>query len=132
MNTEILKLDPMAQMMLQQRIKEQSPNTIIAYVLLLLTGLIGGHLYYCAYKSRGGLRVAFIIGGVVYTCTLALSFTMWFFDLIFCVIYCNMIKKENEDIIINEYLVANGLGGKVTPKELAKDMDNYDAWKKKG
>jgi hypothetical protein len=104
MNSKLLKLDPILQMVLQQRIKDSSPNGVVAYILLVFLGLVGGHIYYMAYKAEGGLRTAFIILGLVYTFTFAMGGVMWFLDLFLLMMYLSMVRKENEDHIVNEYL----------------------------
>lgn len=109
MNNKLLTLEPMVQMMLRQQCKDEAPNTFIAYILWFVTGLFGGHLYYLAYKSKGGLRTIFAIAGGIYTFTLALGMMGWICDAILILLYIKMSKDENETIIVDNYLVANGM-----------------------
>jgi TM2 domain-containing membrane protein YozV len=121
-------------MMLRHQCKDEEPNTLLAYVILIFGGWLGIHLFYLAYKSRGKFRMTFSVAGVIYLFTLGLGFTMWFLDLFLLPLYTNLIKKENGDVILNEYLVANGLKEPdvVTKKESGNSMDKYNVWRKKG
>ena len=109
MNNELLKLEPMVQMMLHNRIKDSSPNTLLAYVIFIFLGWCGIHLFYLAYKSSGKLRTTFLIGGVVYLFTFAFGGVMLILDLFLTALYCKMVKEENEKVIVDEYLIANGM-----------------------
>jgi len=111
MNASILKLEPIAQLMLHERIKDSQPNTFVAYLIWLLLGWVGGHHYYLAARSTGDTRTVFLCIGLLYTFTLGLSLVGWMFDLFGTGFYSQIIKKDNEDVIVNDYLKANGLGG---------------------
>lgn len=132
MNTLLLKLEPMTQMMLRQQIKDSQPNTFVAYLIWLLLGWLGGHHYYLAIRSSGDTRTVFLCLGLLYTFTLGLSFVGWMFDLFGTGFYSQLVKKNNEDTIVNDYLKANGLGGKVTPSEVAKNVSSYSLPVNKG
>jgi hypothetical protein len=135
MNEQLLKLEPTVQLVINQKCKDEAPSTLIAYLLMIVGGLIGIHHFYMAYKSRGSLRTTFIITGVVYLFTFALGGTMLILDLFLMVFYINLIKKENEEKIVNDYLVANGLKESDVKEDKSTKVDGkYDmnVWRKKG
>ena len=126
MNNELLKLEPMVQMMLRNQIKDSSPNTLLAYVIFIFLGWCGIHLFYLAYKSSGKLRTTFLIGGLCYLFTFAFGGVMLLLDLFLTALYCKMVKEDNEKVIVDEYLIANGMkSGNVTPEQFAGSLDKW-------
>lgn len=126
-NTKLLTLEPMVQMMIRQRVDAAKPNGIVVYLLWAFLGIFGGHHYYMAAKATGRLRTVFIIAGVFYTFTLGGFYVGWFVDLFLNPFYMKQINEENEESMVNEYLVANGMmeDTKVQPK-----VDSYSVDKK--
>jgi hypothetical protein len=135
MNEQLLKLEPTVQLVINQKCKDEAPNGLLGYALLIFLGWCGIHMYYLASKSKGNLRTTFVFVGLLYTCTFALVGSMWVFDLLLLPLYLGMIKKENEEKIVNEYLVANGLKEPDVKEDKSTKVDGkYDmsVWEKKG
>lgn len=108
-NTKLLTLEPMVQMMIRQRVDAAKPSGVIVYLLWAVLGIFGGHHYYMAAKATGRLRTVFIVAGVFYTFTLGCFYIGWFIDLFLNPFYMKQINEENEEAMVNEYLVANGM-----------------------
>lgn len=134
-NTKLLTLEPMVQMMIRQRVDAAKPSGIVVYLLWAFLGIFGFHHYYMAYCSSGRLRTVFIITGVIYMFTLGCFYIGWFIDLFLNPFYMKQINEENEEAMVNEYLIANGMmeDTKVQPKVEGYSVDGkYDdsLWKK--
>lgn len=134
-NTKLLTLEPMVQMMIHQRVDAAKPSGILVYLLWGVLGIFGGHHYYMACKASGRLRTVFIIAGVFYTFTVGGFYIGWFVDLFLNPFYMKQINDENEETVVNEYLVANGMmeAAIVQPKVESYTVDaKYDdgIWKK--
>lgn len=128
-NTKILTLEPMVQMMIRQRVDAAKPSGIVAYLLCIVGGLIGLHHFYLSSKCKGRLRTVFAIIGVVYLFTLGCGFIGAFIDLFLIPLYLSVINQENEEFMVNEYLVANGMmeATSVQPKVESYTVDaKYD------
>lgn len=128
-NTKLLTLEPMVQMMIRQRVDATKPSGIVAYLLCIIGGLIGLHHFYLASKCKGRLRTVFAIIGVVYLFTLGCGLIGAFIDLLLIPLYLIVINQENEEAMVNEYLVANGMmeDTKVQPKVESYSVDKkYD------
>ena len=128
-NTKLLTLEPTVQMMIRQSVDAAKPSGIVAYLLCILGGLIGLHHFYLASKCKGRLRTVFAIIGVVYLFTLGCGLIGAFIDLFLIPLYLSVINQENEETIVNEYLVANGMmeATNVQPKVESYSVDEkYD------
>lgn len=128
-NTKLLTLEPMVQMMIRQRVDAARPSGILVYLLWAFLGIIGGHHYYMACKASGRLRTVFIVAGIIYTFTLGCFYIGWFVDLFLNPFYVKQINEENEEAMVNEYLIANGMmeTSSVQPKVESYTVDGkYD------
>ncbi|AHK11555.1 hypothetical protein S140_148 [Shewanella sp. phage 1/40] len=130
MNTKLLKLDPMVQMNIRQQCKDAAPNTLLAYILWAVLGWCGGHLFYIAAVARKSSdRTFFMIAGVVYLFTFGLFGLGWMFDIIGTGFYVSSVKTNNDQVIVDEYLVANGLVEKAEAVHVVKPKYDSSAWK---
>lgn len=102
MNLELLKLDPSKQMLVRQYTNDAAPNMFVAYLLLVLLGLVGGHHWYLAVKAPNGLRVWHIVGGVAYVLTFALGGLWLIVDLFLIPFYVKMSRESHEEEIIKQ------------------------------
>lgn len=105
MNLDLLKLDPAKQMLVRQYTNDAAPNLFVVYLLLILGGIIGAHIWYLCMKAPQNLRIVFFVAGVIYLCTFAFGGLALFLDLFMVVVYTKLIKDEHEKLLIQQFMV---------------------------
>lgn len=100
MNTKLLSLDPTTQILIAQHVKDRAPSGIVLYALWFVTGLVGGHYAYLAFKCPKNARVMYIIYFLIVLCTFNFATLGWIMDAFLNMVHLKLNRDGIEDELV--------------------------------